>query len=78
MKHVFHGVVERVQENFIMVRYGIMNKFVYSFHEENAYPQLHLHLSAHAIELMVVDISEQLYCHVSWCKTTNIYSEILL
>ena len=34
MKHLFHGVVECVQENSIMVRYGIMNRFVYSFHEE--------------------------------------------
>ena len=34
MKHLFHGVVECVQENFIMVQYGIMNRFVYSFHEE--------------------------------------------
>jgi hypothetical protein len=34
MKHLFYGVVECVQENFIMVWYGIMNRFIYSFHEE--------------------------------------------
>ena len=44
----------------------------------NAYLQLHLHLSAHATELLVVDISKQFYCHVSWCRTTNTCSKILL
>ena len=34
MKHLFRGVVEYVQENFIMVWYGIMNRFVCSFREE--------------------------------------------
>ena len=34
MKHLFHGVVECIQENCIMVQYGIMNRFVYSLYEE--------------------------------------------
>ena len=34
MKHLFHGVVEYVQENCIMIQYGIMNRFVYSLYEE--------------------------------------------
>ena len=34
MKHLFHGIVEYVQENYIMVQYGIMNRFVYSLYEE--------------------------------------------
>ena len=34
MKHLFHGVMEYVQEIFIMVQYGIMNRLVYSFREE--------------------------------------------
>ena len=34
MKHLFHGVVEYVQENCIMVQYGIMNRFVYGLYEE--------------------------------------------
>ena len=36
MKHLLHGVAEYGQENFIMVRYGIMNRLVYSFHEETS------------------------------------------
>ena len=42
------------------------------------YLQLHLHLSTHATELLVVDIFEQLYCHVPWCRTTNTCFEILV
>ena len=34
MKHLLNGVVEHVQENFIMVQYGIMNRLVYSLYEE--------------------------------------------
>ena len=34
MKHLFHGVVECVQKNCIVVQYGIMNIFVYSFYKE--------------------------------------------
>ena len=34
MKHLLPSVVECVQENFIMVRYGIMNRLVYNFREE--------------------------------------------
>ena len=78
MKHFFYGVVECVQENYIMVQYGIMNIFVYGLYEKNAYLQLRLYHTAHAIELLVVDISRQLYCHMSWCRTTNTCSEILL
>ena len=33
MKHLFHDVMEHVQENLIMVRYGIMNRLIYSFCE---------------------------------------------
>ena len=34
MKHLFYGAVECVQENFIMIRHGIMNRLVYSLYEE--------------------------------------------
>ena len=34
MKHLCHGVVECVQQNFIMVWHGIMNRLVYSLYEE--------------------------------------------
>ena len=34
MKHLFHGIVECIQENCIMVQYGIMNGFTYSLYEE--------------------------------------------
>ena len=34
MKYLFHGVMECVQENRIMVQYGIMNRFVYGLYEE--------------------------------------------
>ena len=78
MKHLFHGVVECVQEKYIMVQDGIMNRFVYSLYEINACLQLHLHMSAHATELLVVDISEQFYYHMSWSRTTSIWSKILL
>ena len=33
MKHLFHGIVECVEESCIMVQYGIMNRFVYSIYE---------------------------------------------
>ena len=36
MKHVFHGVVECVQKNCIMVQYGIMNRFTYNIYEETS------------------------------------------
>ena len=41
--------------------------------QRNACLQLHLHLSAHAIELLVVDISEQLYCHVSCVENKHLF-----
>ena len=34
MKHLFHGVVECVQEKYIMVQDGIMNRFVYRLYED--------------------------------------------
>ena len=34
MKHLFHGIVECVQESCIMVQHGIMNIFVYNIYEE--------------------------------------------
>jgi len=36
MNHLFHGVVECVQENFIMARHGITNRFVYNFRKETS------------------------------------------
>ena len=73
MKHLFHGIVECVQESCIMVQHGIMNRFVYNIYEETPIISF-----AHASKLLVVDISEQFYSHVSWCRTTNTFSEILL
>ena len=36
MKHLIHGIVEGVQENYIMVQHGIMNRFVYNIYEETS------------------------------------------
>ena len=34
MNHLLHGIVECVQENCIMIQYGIMNRFIYNLYEE--------------------------------------------
>ena len=62
MKHLFHGVVEYVQENFIMIRHSIMNILVYSFYEET-YGLIRTNLLSLIVEFDRIDAAMK--------KTTN-------
>ena len=63
MKHLFHGVVECVQENFIMIRHGIMNRLFTASMKK----RLSSASSASVCpcnRTLGSGISEQLYCYV--------------